>query len=156
MADKVKTGRPTKGTEQSKKDVLAHVKAGLSIEQTAQLMHIVKSTIYEWKKADKEFSNLLDELKDDTIQAEVKRQIRPKELVKIMAKKASGFHYTETKREYDADNILIKTTKQERYCPPDIEACNKLIELSGEKLQANIEDNTLNIKIVGDDGKEAE
>lgn len=114
-----KMGRPSKANEDIKKDVIAHIQAGLSIEDTAKLLHIVKSTIYEWKKTDKDFSNALEARKQDTIQNELKKIFNVKDLAKLMKKKASGFKYTETTRTYDADMNITGTKKVEKLCPPD-------------------------------------
>lgn len=127
-------GRPTKANEQIKKDVLSHMALGLTVEETARLLHIAKSTIYEWTKTDKYFSNDFYSQSPSTIQQEVKKQVKSKDMVKLLVKKAKGFHYTETKRVYDGDNVLIQTTKQEKYSAPDVEAMNKLIELSGDNI----------------------
>ena len=141
--------RPSKDNDEIKIKplIIKLVENGVTIEDVAEILHINKTTIYEWKKKDPEFSNALSQKKQGTIQNELKKKITTKQIVAVLVKNAKGHHGVTTRTTYDENGRITSTVKTRQYYPPNQQSIDRLIELL-DGMDLTEGDRTLTINLI--------
>ena len=111
-----KGGRPTDFKEEYiDQALIVCADDGYTNAKLAKLFSVTARTISNWLKEIPEFKEAVQTGKDEFDCEKVK---------KALNKRAVGFRYTETTKEYDSENNLVSTKKVSKLVVPDTKACD--------------------------------
>ncbi len=114
MVDKHPGGRPTEYEPDFARQAWQLVaENGFSIVKLAKFFSVNRSTIYYWMDNFPEFSNSI---------RNGRKHYEGQKIHRALAKRATGFRYTEVTKEADADGQLKETKRVTKTVAPDVSA----------------------------------